>query len=120
MLDNSAGRVAGSKLHTSRINIIVILAAATASFNFGYSNNVIAGSLAQTSFIKYFLSGGNATTLIASMLAAYVPSQTGWSILTHAAATDSSREHGSDLSCRVPCLQNMDDVPATLLLHCWS
>ena len=43
------------KGHTSWINIITILAAATASFNFGYSNNAIAGTLAQSSFLEYFL-----------------------------------------------------------------
>jgi hypothetical protein len=43
------------KPHTTWINIITILAAATASFNFGYSNNAIAGTLAQTSFVEYFL-----------------------------------------------------------------
>lgn len=50
-----SGTHAPLKPHTTWINILTILAAATASFNFGYSNNVIAGTLAQTSFAEYFL-----------------------------------------------------------------
>ena len=55
--------------HVSRpLTFIVILqlicAAALASFNYGYSNNVIAGTLAQTSFGIKFLSGPNALQLI--------------------------------------------------------
>jgi hypothetical protein len=34
-----------------------------ASFNYGYMNNVIAGSFAQTTFIAKFLSGSNAASV---------------------------------------------------------
>lgn len=57
------------KPHTSWINIITIIAAGTASFNFGYSNNAIAGTLAQTSFLEYFLTT-EPTSRVGGMLGA--------------------------------------------------
>lgn len=59
------------KPHTSWINIATILAAGTASFNFGYSNNAIAGTLSQTSFAEYFLTK-NVTSRVGGMLGASV------------------------------------------------
>ncbi|KIW74526.1 hypothetical protein Z517_11296 [Fonsecaea pedrosoi CBS 271.37] len=58
------------KPHTTWINIITILAAATASFNFGYSNNAIAGTIAQTSFVEYFLMK-DPTSRVGGMLGAF-------------------------------------------------
>lgn len=55
--------------HTSLINILTVLAAATASFVFGYSNNAIAGTLAQSSFLEYFLTT-NATSRVGGILGA--------------------------------------------------
>ena len=66
---DAAGSHALLKPHTSWINIVTILAAGTASFNFGYSNNAIAGTLAQASFLEYFLST-NATSRVGGMLGA--------------------------------------------------
>jgi hypothetical protein len=57
------------KPHTTWINILTILAAGTASFNFGYSNNAIAGTLAQASFGEYFLYT-EATSRVGGMLGA--------------------------------------------------
>lgn len=51
----ASGSHASVTPHTTWINIITILAAGTASFIFGYSNNAIAGTLAQSSFLEYFL-----------------------------------------------------------------
>jgi hypothetical protein len=42
------------------------------SFVFGYANNAIAGSLVQESFVKKFLSGGNADSVIGGILGVYV------------------------------------------------
>ncbi|OAG34090.1 hypothetical protein AYO21_11759 [Fonsecaea monophora] len=58
------------KPHTTWINIITILAAATASFNFGYSNNAIAGTIAQASFVEYFLLK-DPTSRVGGMLGAF-------------------------------------------------
>jgi hypothetical protein len=49
----------------------LICAAALASFNYGYSNNVIAGTLAQTSFGLKFLSGPNALQIIDGLVSGY-------------------------------------------------
>ncbi|RLL94972.1 hypothetical protein CFD26_103594 [Aspergillus turcosus] len=49
----SHGRVRAQ--HTSLINILLVLTAGVAGFNYGYMNNVIAGSFAQTSFLEKFL-----------------------------------------------------------------
>ncbi|KEF55573.1 uncharacterized protein A1O9_08323 [Exophiala aquamarina CBS 119918] len=57
------------KPHTTWLNIVTILAAASASFNFGYSNNAIAGTLAQASFGEYFLTV-EPTSRIGGMLGA--------------------------------------------------
>ncbi|EXJ72890.1 uncharacterized protein A1O5_04038 [Cladophialophora psammophila CBS 110553] len=42
-----------------------------ASFNYGYSNNVISGSLAQVSFIDKFLTVPNATSLIDAIISGF-------------------------------------------------
>ncbi|KIW13761.1 hypothetical protein PV08_08952 [Exophiala spinifera] len=63
--------VRGLKGHTSRKNILLIIAATLASFNYGYSNNVIAGSLAQVSFLAKFLTGSNATALIDGIISGF-------------------------------------------------
>jgi hypothetical protein len=41
--------------------------AAVSSFLFGYGNNAVAGSFAQETFLKKFLSGSNANALIDSI-----------------------------------------------------
>jgi hypothetical protein len=46
------------------------LVAGMGSFVFGYCNNAIAGSLAQTSFIEKFLSGSNAESIVGAILGA--------------------------------------------------
>jgi len=50
----------------------LILTAGMASFNYGYMNNVIAGSFAQTTFIAKFLSGSNASSITDAMVSGYV------------------------------------------------
>ncbi|KAK5047279.1 hypothetical protein LTR84_006801 [Exophiala bonariae] len=65
-----AGTHGPVKAHTTWVNILTILAAATASFNFGYSNNAIAGTLAQTSFGAYFLTV-DPTSRVGGMLGAF-------------------------------------------------
>lgn len=60
------------KGQTSRKNLLLILAATLASFNYGYSNNVIAGSLAQVSFIAKFLTGSNSSALIDAIISGLV------------------------------------------------
>ncbi|KAF2768275.1 general substrate transporter [Teratosphaeria nubilosa] len=57
--------------HTSAANLVLIFAAAIASFNYGYSNNVIAGSLGQVTFLTKFLSGSNATSLIDAIVSGF-------------------------------------------------
>jgi hypothetical protein len=47
-----------------------ILAAGIGSFVFGYANNVIAGTLVQTSFTEKFLSGDNASSIVGGVLGA--------------------------------------------------
>lgn len=49
----------------------LICTAALASFNVGYSNNVIAGSFAQIRFIAKFLSGGCAISLVDIIVSGY-------------------------------------------------
>ncbi|RFU29329.1 hypothetical protein B7463_g6998, partial [Scytalidium lignicola] len=49
----------------------LICAATLASFNYGYSNNVIAGTLAQVTFISKFLSGDNAESLIDAIISGF-------------------------------------------------
>jgi hypothetical protein len=41
----------------------IICVATLASFNYGYSNNVISGSFAQVSFLAKFLSGPDAASI---------------------------------------------------------
>jgi hypothetical protein len=53
-------------------NILAVLVAGLGSFMFGYSNNIIAGSLAQTSFIEKFLSGENADSVTNGILGGQV------------------------------------------------
>ncbi|KAL2855257.1 general substrate transporter [Aspergillus pseudodeflectus] len=53
-------------------NIIAILAAGIGSFVFGYANNVIAGTLVQTSFTEKFLSGDNASSIVGGVLGAFL------------------------------------------------
>ncbi|KAI1618897.1 general substrate transporter [Exophiala viscosa] len=67
---NTATAHAAVEPHTSWINILTILAAGTASFIFGYSNNVIAGTLAQASFLEKFLTV-ETTPRIGGMLGAF-------------------------------------------------
>lgn len=50
----------------------IILIASFGSFMFGYANNVIAGTLAQTSFGVKFLSGSNADSIIGGILGVWV------------------------------------------------
>jgi hypothetical protein len=45
------------------------------SFVFGYANNCIAGTLAQSSFQLKFLTGSNANSIIGGIMGAYVPSK---------------------------------------------
>ena len=52
-------------------NVQLIVTATLASFNYGYSNNVIAGSFAQVSFGAKFLSGSNATALVDAIVSGY-------------------------------------------------
>ncbi|KAL1853302.1 hypothetical protein Plec18170_005298 [Paecilomyces lecythidis] len=47
--------------HTSWVNILAVIAAGLGSFNFGYANNVIAGSFGEPTFIEKFLSGPDAS-----------------------------------------------------------
>lgn len=47
-----------------------VLIAGMGSFLFGYANNTIAGTLAQTSFIVKFLSGSNADSIISGIMGA--------------------------------------------------
>jgi predicted polyphosphate/ATP-dependent NAD kinase len=54
--------------HTSAHNIVVILVAALASFTFGYTNNAIAGTLAQTSFADKFFTSGDVPSIIGGIL----------------------------------------------------
>ncbi|EXJ63253.1 uncharacterized protein A1O5_11574 [Cladophialophora psammophila CBS 110553] len=58
------------KPHTTWINILTVLAASTASFTFGYSNNAIAGTIAQSSFVEYFLAK-DSTSRVGGMLGAF-------------------------------------------------
>ncbi|KAI9824372.1 MAG: hypothetical protein M1819_000877 [Sarea resinae] len=60
------------KPHTSAYNILTIIIAGLGSFVFGYANNTIAGSLAQTSFIEKFLSGGNADQVTDGIMGAFL------------------------------------------------
>ncbi|KAF2814692.1 general substrate transporter [Mytilinidion resinicola] len=57
--------------HTTYVNIVTILVAGMGSFLFGYANNSIAGTLAQTSFIEKFLTGSNATSIIDGILGGF-------------------------------------------------
>ncbi|KAK5687691.1 hypothetical protein LTS10_001831 [Elasticomyces elasticus] len=61
----------GGTAHTSFANLMLIFAGTIASFNYGYSNNVIAGSFAQVSFITKFLSGSNATSLVDAIVSGF-------------------------------------------------
>ncbi|KAI8658921.1 MFS domain-containing protein [Fusarium keratoplasticum] len=53
-------------------NIYTILVAGMGSFVFGYSNNAIAGSLVQLSFVNKFLSDGNADSVIGGILGVFL------------------------------------------------
>ncbi|KAH7141627.1 hypothetical protein EDB81DRAFT_884706 [Dactylonectria macrodidyma] len=52
-------------------NIVLICSAALSSFNYGYSINVIAGTLVQVAFNQKFLSGSNANMLIDSNVSGF-------------------------------------------------
>jgi hypothetical protein len=54
--------------HTSRFNAFVIVVAALASFTFGYTNNVIAGTLAQTTFAAKFFVDKNVSSVIGGII----------------------------------------------------
>ncbi len=53
---------------TTRQNIFTVLVAGWASFVFGYSNNVITGTLAQTSFNTKFLNNDHANSTISGIV----------------------------------------------------
>jgi hypothetical protein len=53
----------GSKLVNMLTILKIICVATLASFNYGYSNNVISGSFAQISFLAKFLSGPDAASI---------------------------------------------------------
>ncbi|KAF9884519.1 hypothetical protein FE257_001707 [Aspergillus nanangensis] len=57
--------------HTTSVNILTIIASASASFTFGYTNNTISGSLVQKSFNEYFLSGSNTDSLIGGVMGGF-------------------------------------------------
>jgi hypothetical protein len=57
-----------AKPRTTKKNLTYVFIASYGSFIFGYANNVVTGSLAQTSFNKKFLSGDNAKSIIAGIL----------------------------------------------------
>jgi hypothetical protein len=54
--------------HTSRFNVFVIVVAALASFTFGYTNNAIAGTLAQTTFAAKFFVDEDVPSVIGGIL----------------------------------------------------
>ncbi|KFY30254.1 hypothetical protein V493_02034 [Pseudogymnoascus sp. VKM F-4281 (FW-2241)] len=56
---------------TSLLNILLVLTAGLASFNYGYMNNVIAGSFGQVSFQAKFLSGDNATSIMDAIVSGF-------------------------------------------------
>ncbi|EXJ83041.1 hypothetical protein A1O3_06858 [Capronia epimyces CBS 606.96] len=60
------------KPRTTGKNITFILIAGFGSFMFGYANNVVTGSLAQTSFINKFLSGSDADAVIGGILGGFL------------------------------------------------
>ncbi|KAF9891550.1 hypothetical protein FE257_004017 [Aspergillus nanangensis] len=64
------------RIHTTAkptlTNVIAIVVAGMGSFVFGYANNTIAGSLAQTSFIEKFLSGSDADSIISGIMGAFL------------------------------------------------
>ncbi|TVY33564.1 High-affinity glucose transporter [Lachnellula subtilissima] len=49
--------------HTSFVNVVVIATACLGGFLYGFSANIISGTLAQTTFIAKFLTGSNATQI---------------------------------------------------------
>ncbi|KAK5280838.1 hypothetical protein LTR20_009292 [Exophiala xenobiotica] len=59
------------KGHTSTKNILIICVATLASFNYGYSNNVISGSFAQVSFLAKFLSGPDAASITDAIVSGF-------------------------------------------------
>lgn len=66
--DALTGSIEAIKPHTTRLNIVVIVAAAMASFLFGYCNNAVAGTLAQSSFGEQYLSGSDANSRVGGIL----------------------------------------------------
>ena len=52
----------------TRGNILIVLIAGWCSFLFGYSNNVITGTLAQTSFVEKFLNDDLANSTIGGII----------------------------------------------------
>lgn len=67
---------------TGSHNLQTVLIAGMGGFVFGYCNNSIAGTLVQTSFGVKFLSGPNASSLVAGILGWYIPSLQSSSSLT--------------------------------------
>lgn len=59
-------------MKTTSKNISIVLVAGWSSFIFGYSNNVMTGTLAQTSFQAKFLNHPNANSLISGVLGGYI------------------------------------------------
>ncbi|KAL1893947.1 hypothetical protein Sste5346_006088 [Sporothrix stenoceras] len=60
------------KPHLTTGNIVSILVAGMGSFLFGYCNNAIAGTFAQTSFTSKFLSGPNAEAITGGILGGFL------------------------------------------------
>lgn len=56
------------KPRTTRKNIYIVLIAGYGSAMFGYANNAVVGSLAQTSFINKFLSGPDADSVVSGII----------------------------------------------------
>ncbi|CZR67460.1 related to glucose facilitated diffusion protein [Phialocephala subalpina] len=69
--DHHVAAPGGHRHHTSLLNVMLILASGLASFNYGYMNNVIAGSFAQTTFVSKFLSDGNASSIIDAIVSGF-------------------------------------------------
>ncbi|PVH69793.1 general substrate transporter [Cadophora sp. DSE1049] len=58
--------------HTSTTNILAIAVAGLGGFLFGYANNSISGTLAQTSFQAKFLTGSNANSIVDGILGGFL------------------------------------------------
>lgn len=63
-----AGEGDDDKPRTTKKNIYIVLIAGYGSAMFGYANNAVTGSLAQTSFINKFLSGPDADSVTSGII----------------------------------------------------